>query len=85
EGGLVTFEKSDKEVEVGGDVPLLEAGEECGVVMPSGCRMGICRSCLTPLVAGKVRDMRTGEVHGEEGELIQTCVNAAAGPVHLDI
>jgi stearoyl-CoA 9-desaturase NADPH oxidoreductase len=85
EGGLVTFEKSDKEVEVGGDVPLLDAGEECGVVMPSGCRMGICRSCLTPLVAGKVRDLRTGEVHGDEGELIQTCVNAAAGPVHLDI
>jgi len=85
EGGLVTFEKSDKEVEVGGDVPLLEAGENCGVVMPSGCRMGICRSCLTPLVAGKVRDLRTGEVHGDEGELIQTCVNAAAGPVHLDI
>lgn len=85
EGGLLTFEKSDKEVEVGGDVPLLEAGEECGVVMPSGCRMGICRSCLVPLVAGKVRDLRTGEVHGDEGELIQTCVNAAAGPVHLDI
>ena len=85
EGGLLTFEKSDKEVEAGGDVPLLEAGEECGVVMPSGCRMGICRSCLVPLVAGKVRDLRTGEVHGDEGELIQTCVNAAAGPVHLDI
>jgi ferredoxin-NADP reductase len=85
EGGLLTFEKSDKELEVDGDVPLLEAGEECGVVMPSGCRMGICRSCLVPLVAGKVRDLRTGEVHGDEGELIQTCVNAAAGPVHLDI
>jgi stearoyl-CoA 9-desaturase NADPH oxidoreductase len=85
EGGLLTFEKSDKEVEVGGDVPLLEAGEDCGVVMPSGCRMGICRSCLVPLVAGKIRDLRTGEVHGDEGELIQTCVNAAAGPVHLDI
>jgi ferredoxin-NADP reductase len=85
EGGLVTFEKSDKEVEVAGDVPLLDAGEECGVVMPSGCRMGICRSCLTPLIAGKVRDLLTGEVHGDEGELIQTCINAAAGPVHLDI
>jgi ferredoxin-NADP reductase len=85
EGGLVTFEKSDKEIEADGDVPLLEAGEQCGVVMPSGCRMGICRSCLTPLVAGRVRDLRTGEVHGDEGELIQTCINAAAGPVHLDI
>jgi ferredoxin-NADP reductase len=85
EGGLVTFEKSDREIEVDGDVPLLEAGEQCNVVMPSGCRMGICRSCLTPLVSGRVRDLRTGEVHGDEGELIQTCINAAAGPVHLDI
>lgn len=84
-GGLVTFEKSDKEVEAPGDCTLLDAGEQAGVVMPSGCRMGICRSCLTPLVAGQVRDLRTGEVHGEEGELIQTCINAAAGPVHLDI
>lgn len=85
EGGRITFEKSDKEAEASGDLPLLEAGEECGVVMPSGCRMGICRSCLVPLVAGRVRDLRTGEVHGDEGELIQTCINAAAGPVHLDI
>ena len=51
-GGLVTFEKSDKEIEVDGDTPLLEAGERCGVVMPSGCRMGICRSCLTPSSPG---------------------------------
>ena len=85
DGGCVTFEKSDKEVDAPGDVTLLDAGEQSGVVMPSGCRMGICRSCLVPLVAGRVRDLRTGEVHGDEGELIQTCVNAAAGPVHLDI
>jgi ferredoxin-NADP reductase len=85
DGGLVTFETSDKEVEVDGSTPILEAGEDAGVVMPSGCRMGICRSCLTPLLAGQVRDLRTGEVHGDEGELIQTCVSAAAGPVHLEI
>ncbi|MDN5790445.1 MAG: ferredoxin reductase [Micrococcales bacterium] len=85
EGGTITFEKSDKQVDAAGDVPLLDAGEECGVVMPSGCRMGICRSCLIPLVAGQVRDLRTGELHGQDGELIQTCINAAAGPVHLDI
>jgi ferredoxin-NADP reductase len=84
-GGVVQFERSDKEANALGDTPLLEVGEEAGVVMPSGCRMGICRTCLTPLRAGQVRDLRTGEVHGEEGELIQTCVNAAAGPVQLDI
>ncbi len=85
EGGLVTFETSDREVEVDGSTPILEAGEDAGVVMPSGCRMGICQSCLIPLLAGQVRDLRTGEVHGDEGQLIQTCISAAAGPVHLEI
>jgi stearoyl-CoA 9-desaturase NADPH oxidoreductase len=85
EGGLVTFEASDKEVAADGSTPLLEVGEDAGVVMPSGCRMGICQSCLTPLLAGQVRDLRTGEVHGDEGQLIQTCISAAAGPVHLEI
>lgn len=85
EGGHVTFEKSDREVDVDGATSLLDAGEDAGVLMPSGCRMGICHSCVTPLLAGKVRDLRTGEVHGDEGQLIQTCVSAAAGPVHLEI
>ncbi|UKA54606.1 ferredoxin reductase [Arthrobacter sp. FW305-BF8] len=85
DGGLVTFEASDREVEADGDTPLLDVGEDAGVLMPSGCRMGICHSCLLPLRAGQVRDLRTGEVHGDPGQLIQTCVSAAAGPVNLDI
>jgi ferredoxin-NADP reductase len=85
EGGLVTFEKSDQEVEVDGTITLLEAGENAGVAMPYGCRMGICRSCLVPLQAGQIRDLRTGEVHGDPGELVQTCISGAAGPVNLDI
>lgn len=85
EGGVVTFLRSDKEIEVDGDTTLLEAAESAGVMMPSGCRMGICHTCLTPLRAGKVRDLRTGEVHGDEGQSIQTCVSAAAGPCHLEI
>ncbi|WP_445155605.1 ferredoxin reductase [Arthrobacter sp. Hor0625] len=85
DGGLVTFEASDREVEADGATTLLDVGEDAGVLMPSGCRMGICHSCLTPLRAGQVRDLRTGEVHGEPGQLIQTCVSAAAGPVNLDL
>lgn len=85
EGGIVTFEASDREVLAGGNVSILDVGEDAGLLMPSGCRMGICHSCLTPLLAGRVRDLRTGEVRGAPGELIQTCVSAAAGPVNLGI
>ena len=84
EGGLVTFTRSDREVEVPGDQSLLEAGEAVGVPLPSGGRMGICRTCLTKLDAGRVRNLTTGEVSGEPGDLIRTCVSAPAGYVHLD-
>ncbi|WP_165818595.1 2Fe-2S iron-sulfur cluster-binding protein, partial [Frankia canadensis] len=56
-----------------------------GVLMPSGCRMGVCHSCLAPLAGGRVRDLRTGEEHGTPGDLIQTCVSAATGDVDVDL
>ncbi|MEV1026501.1 ferredoxin reductase [Streptomyces sp. NPDC050264] len=84
-GGRVRFARSGKNADAAGAAPLLAVGESAGVAMPHGCRRGICRSCLTPLVDGRVRDLRTGELHGEPGELIQTCVNAAAGPLVLDL
>ncbi len=71
-------------VEVDGGTSLLEAGEAAGALMPSGCRMGICHSCVLPLRDGQVRDMRTGAVFGEPGDLVQTCINTASGPVRID-
>ena len=90
EGGPVTFESSGVEVECDGARPILEQAEEAGVLMPSGCRMGICYTCVLPLREGAVRDLRTGEltqaIAGETsagGVAIQTCINAAAGPCRI--
>ena len=85
EGGTARFAKSGRTAEAPGDTPLLEVGEEAGALMPSGCRMGICFTCVGRLNSGQVRDLRTGTVHGEEGDLIQTCVSAAAGPVDIEL
>ncbi|KLL10931.1 stearoyl-CoA 9-desaturase [Protofrankia sp. BMG5.30] len=84
-GGRVRFVRSGREANAGGDTPLLVVGENAGVLMPSGCRMGICHSCVARLTAGRVRDLRTGLEHGDEGELVQTCVSAAAGDVEIDL
>jgi stearoyl-CoA 9-desaturase NADPH oxidoreductase len=84
-GGRVRFGRSGVAAESPASVPLLETGESAGVPMPYGCRRGICFGCLVPLVDGRVRDLRTGHVHGEPGELIQTCVNGATGPLVLDV
>ncbi len=82
-GGTVGF--GDTTVEVDGGASLLEAGEDAGVLMPSGCRMGICFSCVLPLRDGQVRDLRTGEIHGEPGDLVQTCISGATGSARLDL
>lgn len=84
-GGTVTFTKTGRCAKVPSGTPLLTAGEQAGIAMPSGCRMGICFSCVAPLRSGQVRDLRTGELHGEVGDLIQTCVSGAAGECAIDI
>jgi stearoyl-CoA 9-desaturase NADPH oxidoreductase len=91
EGGTVSFLRNGTELELDGGTPILEAAEDAGVLMPSGCRMGICMSCVLPLKEGSVRDLRNGEVTtavpGETdpgGIKVQTCINAAAGACHID-
>ena len=88
EGGTVTFARSGVSLESDGSTPLLDAGEEAGVVMPSGCRMGICFGCVVPLRQGAVRDLRNGEIttaEPQEPVLVQTCVSAAAGGCEIDL
>ena len=58
----VTFLKSGKSAAADAATSLMEAGEQQGVQMPFGCRMGICQSCVVTLSEGHVRDLRTGAV-----------------------
>jgi len=83
EGGTVRFTDSGVEAGSDGSQPILVAGEEAGATLPYGCRMGICHTCVGQLGSGQVRDLRTGEVSGSEGEMIRTCVNAPEGPVEI--
>jgi ferredoxin-NADP reductase len=84
-GGRVRFSRSGREIKADAATPLLVAGETAGALLPSGCRMGICRTCVGRLRAGAVRDLRTGELHETEGQLVRTCVSAAAGPVEIEL
>jgi ferredoxin len=88
DGGTVTFTKSAAVLDTPGDQTLLDAGEAAGVLMPSGCRMGICFGCVAPLRQGTVRDLRNGDITTAapgDGVLIQTCVSAAAGTCDIDL
>lgn len=88
DGGSVSF-GNGQTLTADGATPILEVAENGGVLMPSGCRMGICFSCVLPMTEGSVRDLRNGQittaVPGESGAIkIQTCISAAAGACHLD-
>jgi stearoyl-CoA 9-desaturase NADPH oxidoreductase len=83
-GGAVTFERSGKTVTADAATSLMDAGEQAGVRMPFGCRMGICQSCVVSLTDGHVRDLRTGVEH-EAGTRVQTCISAASGDCVLDV
>ncbi len=87
EGGTVSFTENGTTLEADGSRPILDQAEEAGVLMPSGCRMGICMGCVLPLREGVVRDLRTGEITTAvegDGVRIQTCISAAAGSCSID-
>jgi ferredoxin-NADP reductase len=87
EGGTVTFARNGTTLEADGSRPILDEAEDAGVLMPSGCRMGICFGCVLPLREGAVRDLRTGEITTAvegDGVKIQTCISAAAGSCSID-
>lgn len=82
-GGPVRFLSSGVEARCESGTPILVGGEEAGATLPFGCRMGICHTCVGRLCKGEVRDLRTGKVHGSEGEMVRTCVNAPEGPIEI--
>jgi ferredoxin len=84
-GGAIRFAKSDIEATSDGGVPILVAGEEAGATLPFGCRMGICHTCVGRLCKGQIRDLRTGKVSGQEGEMVRTCVNAPEGDIEIEL
>ena len=84
-GGSVSFRVTDVEATCDVGVSILVGGEQAGALLPFGCRLGICHTCKGKLRTGQVRDLRTGELHGNAGETVRTCVNAPEGPIEIEL
>jgi ferredoxin-NADP reductase len=83
EGGAIRFRGAGVRGTSDGTTPILVAGEHAGATLPFGCRMGICHTCVGRLCSGQVRDLRTGKVSGQPGEMVRTCINAPEGDVEI--
>lgn len=84
-GGRVVFTTSAVTVDAAPGQPLMAAGESAGAVLPSGCRMGICHTCVGRLRSGAVRNLTTGDVSDTPGDTVRTCVSGAAGDVEIEL
>ncbi|BBZ25827.1 iron-sulfur protein [Mycolicibacterium madagascariense] len=79
---LVELSRSGLEVEVTPNVPVLEAIRAAGVAAPSSCEMGMCGTCETKVLAGRVDhrdDLLTAEERRQNTSMM-ICVSRAASP-----
>lgn len=79
----VSFKRSGVAAAIEPGQKLLEIAEGCGAAIPSLCRMGVCGTCRTKVVSGKVRcaskvldeqDRKEGFVLACVSEVLSDCV-----------
>jgi ferredoxin-NADP reductase len=82
----VEFVRSKKTHSARQGQTLLQAAEQCGVDIPSGCRQGQCGTCKIKLLEGTVSmDAEQGLPHDLKKQgYVLTCVGHAKGSVKLD-
>lgn len=83
-GGAVSFTRSGAVGENSG-ATLLEQAEALGLRPESGCRMGICFSCVATKTEGTVRNVLTGETSSLPDEQVRICVSAPDGDCSVDL
>lgn len=76
---------SHKTIQVKGERSLLEELEDQGIYPQSGCRMGICHTCVCKKSAGSVTDLAIGEVSGLGEQNIQICISRAESNLELEL
>lgn len=77
----VTFGRTHRRVEIDGSTTLLEAANLAGIRVPTGCRSGLCRACVTHKLSG----ITDGELHGAPADRITVCDSLARSDIELDL
>lgn len=81
----VTLQRTGRELRLSTGLSLLEALEAEGLNPPSGCRMGVCHTCVCPRVEGTTQDMQSGETQSESDMAVRLCVSRACTDLTLDL
>jgi ferredoxin-NADP reductase len=81
----VTLRRSGRTLTLDNQQALLPALEAQGLSIPSGCRMGICRTCVCTKHAGTAQALDTGDLHTEPESALRLCVSRARTDLTLDL
>jgi ferredoxin-NADP reductase len=87
ETGLVQVElrRSGRTLALPRGTSLLQALEAEGLRPASGCRMGICNTCVCGKASGVTRHTLTGEYAAEPATQVKLCVNSASTDLILEL
>ncbi len=77
---VVTFARTRRTVEIDGTTTLLEAANRVGIRVPTGCRSGLCRACVTSKLSGV-----TQKDGAQPLERITVCDSVACSDIELDL
>ncbi len=77
----VKFERSRKSVTVGPSETIVEAALRVGVEIETSCEQGVCGTCVTRVISGKIlhRDTFLTPPEHASGTLMTPCCSRAAG------
>lgn len=81
----VMLQRTGRELQLSTGLSLLEALEAEGLNPPSGCRMGVCHTCVCPRIEGTTQDMQSGETQSETDMAVRLCVSRACTDLTLDL
>ena len=77
--------KSNRTLRVASGQPLLAALEAQGLKPASGCRMGICNTCVCIKQAGTTEHILTQDRDHEAGSSVRICMSSARSDLTLDL
>lgn len=85
-GATVRFGRSDREVACAPGTTVLAAAQQAGVVLPSSCASGLCGTCKSTLLAGKVEMHHQGGIRPREiaQDKFLPCCSTPDGDIVVD-
>lgn len=81
----VVLRRSGRTLTVDDQQALLPALEAQGLALPSGCRMGICRTCVCTKHEGVAQALDTGDLDTENESALRLCVSRPRTDLTLDL